>query len=245
MFINLFIHFINCLFEFDRELFYFLFLFQGLSMIGLLPAIVHYIELYENRQKIKEKERRKTPIKIDKIPENIARNIIEKDKMGLEKEDIDLLACIISNDNIQKIKRNLGYAELHKDGIETQTNETNYVITCLQELLVRSNKRTVSDGQQTTPPPLLLQTLLWLLIRCEDGEIKLCSLLLPYCEKALDNQFKENESREWNSIEVLDPARNHQQNQRKSSFSPPYIPPSRIPRLPGVDLVFLLRESNR
>ena len=213
-------------------------------MIGLLPAILNYIELYENRQKIKEKEKKKTSIKIDNISKNIAKNEFQKDKIGLEKEENDLLACIISNDNIQKIERNLWCDEISKVGIETETNEINHVINCLQELLVRSNKRTVSDGQQTPPPPLLLQMLLWLLIRCEDGEIKLCSLLLPYCEKALENNFK-SDSREWNSIQVQDHTRNHSLNQRRSSHAPPYIPPSKIARLPGVDLDFLLRESNR
>ena len=129
-------------------------------------------------------------------------------------------------------------------GSGTGTGEFNHAISCLQDLLVRSNKRIISESnththnQTQTPPPLLLQTLLWLMIRCDDGEKKLCSLLLPHCEKSTSTYQRENESREWDT-------HHGGSSGSKLHLSTSIIPPCNIITLPGVDLDFLLRESHR
>lgn len=217
-------------------------------MSGMLPALLRYTELYEKRQKEREIEMEKDRIKMLKNKNDFIRsndntntnnnNLNKKENISvaLKKDENVLLSCVASNDNI--------YKNSEDHGPMIPDYEINYAINTLHELLIRSNKRTVSDGQQTSPPPLLLQTLLWLLIRCENGEKKLCTLLYPYCEKALLSHFKDVIGNQWNN-QVQKSQKNDIQNLSKSTSSSSSISPSKPSRLPGVDLDFLLRESNR
>ena len=117
--------------------------------------------------------------------------------------------------------------------------KANHAIICLQELYEKSKQRPLPDsGVPLSPPPLLLQTLLWLLIRCEEGERDLVQLLLPFCEKFLGST-----ARIFQQESEIDPkncADNHAEIDEHSSIST-----SSAPFVLDIDLNFLLRECYR
>ena len=112
---------------------------------------------------------------------------------------------------------------------EASKGKTNHAIVCLQELYEKSRQRPLPDsGVPLSPPPLLLQTLLWLLIRCEEGERDLVKVLLPHCEKFLGSTARSDNK---------DCAENNDEIDEQSNTSTPFVL--------DIDLNFLLRECYR
>ena len=115
---------------------------------------------------------------------------------------------------------------------EASKGKTNHAIVCLQELYEKARQRPLPDsGAPLSPPPLLLQTLLWLLIRCEEGERDLVKLLLPHCEKFLGSTARSDNKDCPGNHDELDEQSN------SSSSSTPFVL--------DIDLNFLLRECYR
>ena len=117
---------------------------------------------------------------------------------------------------------------------EASKGKVNHAIVCLQELYEKSKQRPVPDsGVPLSPPPLLLQTLLWLLIRCAEGERDAVQILLPYCEKFLGTTARTSEQESENDNKNAD-VDGHNATSASSS----------LPAL-DIDLNFLLRECYR
>jgi hypothetical protein len=117
---------------------------------------------------------------------------------------------------------------------EARKSKVNHAIVCLQELYDKSKQRPVPDsGVPLSPPPLLLQTLLWLLIRCAEGERDAVQILLPYCEKFLGTTARASEQ--------------ESENDHKDAEGDGHNATSAASSLPAldIDLNFLLRECYR
>jgi hypothetical protein len=198
---------------------------KGLSLTGMMPALLRYIELYERRQSsINNKNNNNSDNR-----KTVSSAVTDKDK-GVSSSSSIVTKPNTTSSSMHKEK------EKEKGGVlvacvsgSTGKRETNYAVNCLLELFERSQRRPIPDcGVPLPPPPLLLQTLLWLLIRCEDGEKELVRVLQPYCEKAMKEGSQEDRERERDGV--------------SAALS---LTLSRSSSTPDLDLDFLLRECHR
>jgi hypothetical protein len=192
----------------------------------MLPALLRYVDLYERRQSSNNSNN-------SVISKSGSGTVADKDK-GCSSSSSTVKKPNTASSSILKDKEK----EKEKGGVlvalvtgSTGRGETNHAVNCLLELFERCKRRPVPDsGVPLPPPPLLLQTLLWLLIRCEDGEKELVRVLQPYCEKAMKGGSEEDRQRE---------------REREGVPAAPSLSLSRPSSMPDVDLDFLLRECHR
>ena len=198
-------------------------------MTGMLPALLRYVDLFERRQASNnssnssnsnsrsgngtgtEKDKGSVSSSSTVTKPSTTSSLVNKDKEKEKERGSVLVACVSGS---------------------TGRGETNHAVNCLLELFERSKRRPVPDtGVPLPPPPLLLQTLLWLLIRCEDGEKELVKILQPYCEKAMARGSPEDER--------------ERERERESATTLHSLSRSKPLSTPDVDLDFLLRECHR
>lgn len=203
-------------------------------MSGLLPAFLRYTEMYEKgrcrgmvreRSGVTEEEGRKsgssvTPLVHASSPSSSSSSSSTAMGRGRGGErERALLACVPGAPDIA-------------------TAERNYGVWCLRELYDRSRYRAAPEtATLPAPPPLLLQTLLWLLIRSEEGEGSLIQVLLPYCERVVLTQSSKGGG---------DGEGDGGMRENRRDTSPhTAVPPLRTETVPDVDLEFLMRECKR
>ena len=224
-------------------------------MTGLLPAILRYTDIFESNRRASRQGRVDLSCSTSTVPlsttttynnsnnsnSNNSNNNYsgacdaaskEKEKEKEAETDCILVACI---------KGGLGSRGGGGGGGEGEASKgpVNHAVVCLQELYEKSKQRPLPDsGMPLPPPPLLLQTLLWLLIRSEEGERDLVQLLLPHCEKFLGSSARMFQKDGGNDLK--DSTDNHADSDRHGSTSS-----SSAPFVLDVDLNFLLRECYR
>ena len=226
-------------------------------MTGLLPAILRYTDIFESNRRASRQGRVDLSCSTSTVPlfttttynnsnnsnSNNSNNNYsgacdaaskEKEKEKEAETDCILVACIKGGLG----SRGGGGGGGGGEG-EASKGPVNHAVVCLQELYEKSKQRPLPDsGMPLPPPPLLLQTLLWLLIRSEEGERDLVQLLLPHCEKFLGSSARLFQKDGGNYLK--DSTDNQADSDRHSNTSS-----SSAPFVLDVDLNFLLRECYR
>jgi hypothetical protein len=189
----------------------------------MMPALLRYVQLYERRQSSNSNNNNSS------ISKSFSSAVTVKDK-GVSSSSSIVTKPNTASSSMHKEKEKGGVLVACVSG-STGRGETNYAVNCLLELFERSKRRPLPDsGVPLPPPPLLFQTLLWLLIRCEDGEKELVRILQPCCEKAMKGGSEEDRESE---------------RERDGVSAALSLTLSRPSSMPDLDLDFLLRECHR
>jgi hypothetical protein len=208
-------------------------------MAGLLPAILRYTALYEADRTQSRKGQGRSPVtssaslSATTTNSSSSRSNSSSSSSSSSSSACDPLKKETESVLVRCIREGTGTGTGTGTG-EASKGKVNHAIVCLQELYEKSKQRPLPDsGVPLSPPPLLLQTLLWLLIRCAEGERDAVQILLPYCEKFLGTTARtsEQESENSHTDAVGD---GHNATSATSS----------LPAL-DIDLNFLLRECYR